>query len=787
MQAHSHLSRAPRASGSRSLLLGLLTGAILFPLACSSPDAHEPRPRDPSPRVARSTTTSAPTPVASIETDTSDAEETGSLDAFGSDADRTAGSEAADHAGDSGTGSADAAPTSSSAATTTADSGATTSRTAGATTSSTADLTVPVDALRATKHSDADADASAPASAATSAPAPAPMAAKSAAPAAPAAAQKPAGKPVSLALAARPDDGGASRFGAPLVVNGKRVGDEAIRLYLVYGPGRLMLEMYKLGVVIDDQIERVANELADAEIARREAEKPFASAAERQAAFDAELRQQKAQAQERYRLSETDYQEEHDDTIKQFREKYPVLDIEAEISRAFRTVEWYGIQLRQTMMFDLVFLPPNPEEWPIVSVEAMRADSGDALLDDAKTSYKTRLGMMEKNNLKKIPKDDPMIVTMMRQIVRDAMFNLIDFRTQPDAPPGIALWADTNGDGKPELELTIDELWKKVEPTVSETEIAEAKQWFVTSIATRDREEKEGILVDGDACRASIDEFVKRFDNTYNTLEVYATRTLMFPCVEAYKEYHCLFEGFKNMTEPKLASGPGGDLAAPLREYFDRANRIMGLGQVDSEVMLFSALDIPHFRWKPDGWAWAERESKKVKAAIDANTQAYNEQKAKELEAKQNGTTYVADKPAVEPYRFWSQMIDDHSEYWDPPAPEGQGQKGSDVMYKKKGRFGPRYRNDLISFVGETYFTNWVTGESLTDYLFFDQAEGTVAGPFKGPQGWYLTRVNKRTGASRPLNLAEPKHVELLRDDYLRVAFNKYSKEAVEQATVAGL
>jgi hypothetical protein len=71
--------------------------------------------------------------------------------------------------------------------------------------------------------------------------------------------------------------------------------------------------------------------------------------------------------------------------------------------------------------------------------------------------------------------------------------------------------------------------------------------------------------------------------------------------------------------------------------------------------------------------------------------------------------------------------------------------------------------------------------------MFFDQAEGTIAGPFRGPQGWYLTRVNKRTGPSRPLNLSEPKHVQLLKDDYLRASFIDYSKEAVAQATVAGL
>ena len=106
---------------------------------------------------------------------------------------------------------------------------------------------------------------------------------------------------------------------------------------------------------------------------------------------------------------------------------------------------------------------------------------------------------------------------------------------------------------------------------------------------------------------------------------------------------------------------------------------------------------------------------------------------------------------------------------------------------KNKGRFGPRYRNDLIGFVGETRYREFVTGFSITDFVFFDQAENTVAGPFKGPLGYYLTRVKRRTPPSRPLNLAEPKHVELLTDDWLRVAFGAYMREAVKGAKVQGL
>jgi hypothetical protein len=167
------------------------------------------------------------------------------------------------------------------------------------------------------------------------------------------------------------------------------------------------------------------------------------------------------------------------------------------------------------------------------------------------------------------------------------------------------------------------------------------------------------------------------------------------------------------------------------------------------------------------------------------STLAYNEQRAKILEAKAKGQDYKPEKEVPEPYRFWTQMMDDHCEYWDPPAPEEKG-KMSMVGMKMKGRFGPHYRNDLNPYIGETYFTDWVTGNSITDYIFFDQAEGSVAGPFKGPQGYYITRVLRHIPPTRSLNLGEARHLDLLRQDWLRVQFMKYSRDAVAQADVKG-
>ena len=157
-----------------------------------------------------------------------------------------------------------------------------------------------------------------------------------------------------------------------------------------------------------------------------------------------------------------------------------------------------------------------------------------------------------------------------------------------------------------------------------------------------------------------------------------------------------------------------------------------------------------------------------------------------ELEVKKGRGYVPAEENALPPGDFWSLMLDDHSDYWDPPPP-ATGRPGSSVGFKMKGRFGDRYRNDLESMVGESHFHHFLYGRSITDQAFFEQQIGTVAGPFAGPMGYYLTRVMKRTPPTRPLNVQNEKHAELLRDDYIRHALIGYCEEALQQAKITGL
>jgi hypothetical protein len=374
---------------------------------------------------------------------------------------------------------------------------------------------------------------------------------------------------------------------------------------------------------------------------------------------------------------------------------------------------------------------------------------------------------------------------MMRQIVRDALFNTIDFKTSFDGlPDDVVLTADKDYDGKPEMVLQTAKLWEEVKSTVTPNEIEMAKQWFMASTAASQRLQADGALLDAAAKKQVVDDLLKQFIGTYITIDILAMQQYYFPSTEVFKEWYCLTKGYEKLMAPKLVPGENNELAAPLKAHLDRANRVMGLGQIDVDCLMVSAFDVAKNRWKPDGWNMAKKKADDLKRQLDEHAAAYAAQREAAAKAQSEGKEFKPEKPVAEPVVFWTNLITSNSDYWDPPTQEGG--KGSDIGMKKNGRFGLRYRNDLEGYIGETPYYCWVMGTSVTDRAFFDCPEGGYIGPFKGPQGYYIVRVTRRLPPTFPLNVAEPKKAELVKNDYLRVSFIDYTREAIEKAGVKG-
>lgn len=578
----------------------------------------------------------------------------------------------------------------------------------------------------------------------------------------------PAAPAAAPAPAAPVQESQNSEFGAPLVVNGVRIPDDDIKRYLIYGVGRPALEWRKIEAMLDHEEQaRIA------------------------AGMSPEL----------FVVTDEEFQAKRDQKIEEFREKYPNLDVETEIRRAYRTIPWWERELRQEMRFDKILIPDNPADWPDVTFEALRAEAGDVLINDFQASYERRANHYANElaewEAKKaagedpgpepqMPEEDGMYRSILRQIVRDAMFKVIDIKSAIDGlPSDIVTTMDFDFDGKPEHVWTTQEIWEDIRDTLSEKDIEDARLFLAKVAATRQRMEGEGFLIGPEEAKEAFQEVSNSFSTSPFNLGAVAVNNQQFPSLESYAEYFTLLESWKRHLEPMLAPPPEGGIAQPLRDHLDRANRIMGLAQVDCEVLFIGAFDPATYRWLENGWEKAREEAEWVKAEYDRNAAAYADWRKRRMEAAARGEELAPEEGVLPPEDFWSLLIDEHCDFWDPPPPDGS--RGSAVGYKQNGRFGERYRNDLQSLMDESPFLHFLNGKSLTDHVFFEQEVGTVDGPFKGTFGYYLTRVKKRTPPSRPLNLQNERHVELLKNDYISYSLIGYAQEALEQADVKGL
>jgi hypothetical protein len=581
-------------------------------------------------------------------------------------------------------------------------------------------------------------------------------------------------------------------LGGPLQVGGTEITEAQIKRFLIYGPLRSAMEWRRINAIIEDEIgRRIAG--YDDQLATWEAIK--ASGADPGP-------EPFKYTHEYFQIDDADFEHHYEDKMERFRRRYPTLNEANETRRAYRSVEWYRRELRQEMYFDRCLVPDDTVHWPDLTFEAMREEAGEILIDDFKESYERRKTQHQTATAEwqarvdagedagpepRLGQEDSMYRSILRQIVRDAVLGVTECKSSVDGlPPELLCTMDFDWDGEPELALTVDEIWADVMRFVTRHEIDQARRFLVLIEATRQRLEEEGHLITEEEAAAHLEEIRGKFGSNIFGLGQMAVGAHQFPSVESYAAYMPLLESYRRSAEASIESPPEGGLAPVLREHLPMANQVMGLAKVDAEILLVAALDMSDYRWMDDGWNIARKKAEWLKSEIEKNGVAYADYRKRRMEAAAEGTPLEADEDLMEPHDFWSRLLDEHCEFWDPPPPL-EGRPGSDHAYKKLGRFGERTRNDMRSLLGESPYQNFLNGGLLTDAVYFKTPIGTVAGPLRGPHGWYLVKVIKRTPPARPLNINDERHVEILKEDWARLTFINYAHDALEAAEVTGL
>lgn len=518
----------------------------------------------------------------------------------------------------------------------------------------------------------------------------------------------PAALQASSEAAATSPDG--SRFGPPLVVNGRRITDEEFRRHFVIGIGANQLEKKKYDLFLQDEIAQRVAQGADPES---------------------------------FAVDEAAVQQSIDFQRYEFAKRYPSLDFDIETERMFLSMELYREQIRQQQLFDALFLPDDPADWPMITLEALRASGGEMFIDDAVRDYERRVELQERDGLDDVPPPSPVWKDVWRSLVLESINKYINSSSNPDElPEGVVAMCE----GKP---IRLDEVFAEIEHVISEDHLRKARTWLAMMTAVEQELEREEVLL---SYTDYVDQWVpeeRRFHEHLFVYQMLATQGLGYPSVYLFIEQQRLEQSYKRLLQREV------DYEAELKESLQKTNWITGLAEVNAEMILISAFDFRNNRWKPDGWANAEKRAWQIRGRLE----------------QEDG-------------RNWSDVLDRYSEFYDPPMPEDGSTP--ELYLLNEGRFGPQSRNNLMGCVNESQYTQLTTGNSIADYVFFDQPVGTWKGPFPGMRGYYLTKVLSRSPVVRPLSLEHPKHRETAEIYYLRFAFNEYAHEVLARSEFEG-
>jgi hypothetical protein len=516
--------------------------------------------------------------------------------------------------------------------------------------------------------------------------------------------------------------GKPSAFGEPVSAGGARIPDEEIQRYLCFGLGNKQVESAKFQVLIEQELAR-----------RKEAGEDLS----RFEVTDEEMDRYVAKQREDFLL------------------RYPTLDFPTEVGRALLSVDLWREGARQALVFDKLFLPENPDEWPALSREVVIEWGGPGFFEDAKQTYEARKQKQIEEGLDEIPPDDPIFVDALRQTVLAALNDFARVETNPERlPAGVLMTVE----GVP---IRIDTIYAKIEPLVTPEVLDSTKRFLVLCrLLEDDLASKEKLLgwkefeklFAKDSTVAQDEGLALAYRKELNKHQMLGVEVLGFPSLEAYARYQRIVKSHERVIAEELADDQ------KLAAHLPVLNQITGAAKADAEVILLSAYDFDHVRWKENGWADAKRRAEELKRQIDAGAD-------------------------------WGQMLELHSEFWDPPMPE-VGQKPQ-FGFRFKGKWGPQTRNQLLNFMEESEYRIFLYGPSITDHVFFEQPLGTIEGPFKGPKGYYITRLISRTPPSRPLDLGQPVHRQIAEQHYAKVSLNEKARalfdKGIESGAVKGL
>jgi hypothetical protein len=500
----------------------------------------------------------------------------------------------------------------------------------------------------------------------------------------------------------------ADRALAPIVID-----DVELRRTLVYMIGAKELKSYRLDVDIQAETERqLAAGRDPAELA----------------------------------ISDEEIQKTIDQTMEQIRVQYPTLD-PADVLRV-NNIHLGNLarMTRQTRLFTKVFLPDDPNKWPQLSVEALRATGQNQIVDQFQQSFarinaQLAAGEITPEEAEQARTNQGMLRQMLSQMVIQALDKAAKVESIADGLPSHVAMR-VNG-----IDVLTDVVFDEIASRVTARDVELARLWLAKCALLERVLAERGFLLSPSAAKAAFAEHMAPMQGTMFPPEFFVMQVKGFPSMDLYAQHHRLLASFEKMIASEITE------EALAKHFAERGNELLNVARVGVEVILLSAYDFAKGQWKQDGWADAERRAREV---------------AQKLLEGQGAN--------------WSELQDQYSDYWDPPAPTS-GAQGQQPRRKNKGRFAPMARNEMLGEMGENEFTLFIDGSSVTDEFFFFTAQGSISDVFKGRHGYYIGRVTTRTAPQGARGLDDVDMRSMVVQDYVNQRFNEFTHDVYVAAS----
>lgn len=495
-------------------------------------------------------------------------------------------------------------------------------------------------------------------------------------------------------------------FGEQLVINGEEVSNDRLKRHIALGPlGTQLIEGKVIQAFIDMELERRRSEGEDVS---------------QYAVSEEQIQQALTDAQ-----AEVDKEFEDDDMTLQ--------DL---LTREQKRFLEQGVRLSQ--LFDKLYLPENPAEWPPITMAALENSQMAELIDKVKESYEQRKDLDEAAKKQSKGSVD-FLNNMFRQDVIGYLKENSDIKTEEHGiPDDVAMIVDGE-------EIMVAEVWEQVKDLVTADDVKQAKQWIVNTTLAREALQKAGVFM-------SPEQYAKKYADEHDpykdspfSLERLAIAYRKFPNLDTYKSYYRLLHSYQGMIEDEISD-------ETLNERIDRLDLLIS-GKIDVDIILVSAYDFEKQEWKEDGWDEARKRAESITREL-----------AQGLD--------------------WEAAVEKYSEFYDPPVAKSQMQV---YQPKNKGRFKAVTRAQLRDHIQENDFLKFLNSASVSDFIFYQQEMGTTNQPLIGPYGFYIPHMHKRILTGRTVTMDKPEHRDLLVQEYVQTRFDRWLLELRQQADLRGM